>query len=214
MKYTDRAQGKFSAEWSRMLSHPFITDLAEGKLPDKVFDHWAMQDYVFVREGIRFFGVLLARFPRKYQMPFQQSLAGLEAELKIFADYAAKRNIDLEKVVVSPICHAYNSFLLSSAYNEDVDANFVILYTAEKAYHEAWKKVRGRLKPGTPYEGFIENWAGEAFKQYVAWLETELNGLTDGYPESRLVKLDEIFLMTVRYEYLFWEMAYSKLEWA
>jgi thiaminase/transcriptional activator TenA len=213
MKFTERALKKFSQEWSKMLSHPFIDELRRGKLPDETFDFWAMQDYIFVREAIRFFSVLMARFPREYQKPFEQTLLGLEHELGIFADYAVKRNIDLGKVTPTPICHAYNSFLLSSAYHEDVDANFVILYTAEKAYHEAWKKVRADLKSGTPYEAFIDNWAGDMFRQYVDWLEHELDRIADGYPESRLARLDEIFLLTVRYEYLFWEMAYNRLQW-
>jgi thiaminase/transcriptional activator TenA len=213
MKYTERAFKKYSSEWNKMLSHPFISELADGKLPEEIFDFWAMQDSLFVREAIRFFSILMARLPREYQKPFEQTLVGLEHELDIFAEYAAKRGIDLHTVTATPICHAYNSFLLASAYHEDVDANFVILYTAEKAYHEAWKKVRISLKPGTPYASFIDNWAGEMFHQYVIWLETELNKITDGYPESRLVKLDEIFILTVRYEYLFWEMAYNKLQW-
>jgi thiaminase/transcriptional activator TenA len=196
-----------------MLSHHFIEQLSQNKLDDSIFDFWAMQDYIFVREAIRFFSVLMAKFPRKYQRPFQQTLAGLEHELDIFQDYASKRGIDLDKVQATPICHAYNSFLLASAYHEDVDANWVILYTAEKAYHEAWKKVRAGLKRGTPYESFIENWAGEPFRQYVEWLAVELDAMTEGYPESRLARLDEIFLLTVRYEFLFWEMAYNRLQW-
>jgi thiaminase/transcriptional activator TenA len=213
MKYSERAHKKFEPEWNKMLSHPFITKLCQGKLPDETFDFWAMQDHIFVREAIRFFSVLMARFPREYQKPFEQTLMGLEHELDIFAEYAVKRGIDLDKVKATPICHAYNSFLLSSAYREDVDANFVILYTAEKAYHEAWKKVRASLKPGTPYEDFINNWAGDMFRQYVDWLETELDKMTYEYPVSRLEKLDEIFLLTIRYEYLFWEMAYNRLQW-
>jgi thiaminase/transcriptional activator TenA len=213
MRFTERAHAKYMAEWDKMLSHPFITELSQNKLDDSIFDFWAMQDYIFVREAIRFFSVLMARFPRKYQKPFQQTLAGLEHELEIFQEYAGKRGIDLDKVQPTPICHAYNSFLLASAYHEDVDTNFVILYTAEKAYHEAWKRVRAGLKKGTPYESFIENWAGDMFRQYVDWLGSELDSMTEGYPESRLAKLDEIFLLTVRYEYLFWEMAYNRLKW-
>jgi thiaminase/transcriptional activator TenA len=213
MKFTQRAHDKFATEWEKMISHPFITDLIEGKLADQTFDFWVMQDFLFVREAIRFFSVLMARFPRKYQIPFEQTLLGLETELKIFAEYAIKRGIDLDKVTATPICHAYNSFLLASAYHEDIDANFVILYTAEKAYHEAWKKVRIGLRKGTPYESFIENWAGEGFKQYVTWLAAELDSITEGYPESRLAKLDDIFLMTIRYEYLFWEMAFNRIQW-
>jgi thiaminase len=213
MRFTERAHRKFASEWEKMLSHPFIMELSKGRLADETFDFWAMQDYIFVREAIRFFAVLLARFPRKYQKPFGQMLVGLEHELEIFGEYASKRGIDLQSVEATPICHAYNSFLLASAYHEDVDANFVILYTAEKAYHEAWKRVRAGLKKGTPYEGFIENWAGDQFKQYVAWLESELDTMTAGYPESRLANLDSIFLLTVRYEYLFWEMAYNRLQW-
>ncbi|MBD3168155.1 MAG: hypothetical protein GF307_01645 [candidate division Zixibacteria bacterium] len=213
MKYTEHAHQKYSAEWDRMLSHSFITELAEGKLADEIFDFWALQDYIFVREAIRFFGILMAKLPREYQQPIQQSTAGLEHELKIFEEYGEKRGLDFAGAQPTPINDAYVNFLIATAYNEDRDANFVVLYTAEKAYHEAWKKVRAGLKPGTPYEGFINNWAGDDFANYVQWLDTELNKMVEGYPESRIAYLDDIFLKTVRYEHLFWEMAYGRLEW-
>ncbi|MBD3232876.1 MAG: hypothetical protein GF315_04050 [candidate division Zixibacteria bacterium] len=213
MSYTERAHKKYESRWTKMLSHPFIRDMRSGEIAVETFNFWVMQDYIFVREAIRFFGVLLAKFPRKYQQPFEQSIAGLEHELTIFEKYAKGQGINLSEVIPTPICRAYNDFLLSSAYNEDIDNNFTILYTAEKAYHEAWKSVRQYLKPGTPYEEFIENWAGDAFKQYVEWLENELNQLTADLPEHRLQKIDKTFLTTVQYEYLFWEMAYNKLQW-
>jgi thiaminase len=213
MSFTEDVSKKYSAEWDKMLNHSFISELAEGRLPDEVFDFWAVQDYIFVREAIPFFEITMARLPRKYQQPFQQSLAGLENELKIFEEYGRQRNLDLTGAEPTPINHAYINFLIASAYHQDLDAVFTILYTAEKAYHEAWKRVRGGLKPGTPYEKFIENWSGDDFKQYVQWLGSELDSMTEDYPASRLDKLGNIFLMTVRYEYLFWEMAFNRLRW-
>jgi len=37
--------------------------------------------------------------------------------------------------------------------------------------------------------------------------------LAEGKPESELQRLEEIFLNTTRFEYMFWDMAYHQQMW-
>ena len=45
------------------------------------------------------------------------------------------------------------------------------------------------------------------------WLADTLNELVKDKPERELVGLKEIFQVTARYEYLFWEMAAQEESW-
>jgi thiaminase/transcriptional activator TenA len=89
---------------------------------------------------------------------------------------------------------------------------FTVLYAAEKAYHDSWKVVKSGIDPGSPWIGFVENWAGDAFAGWVAWLETELDALGGAAGAAERGRMGELFETTVRYEIAFWELAYGRAD--
>ncbi len=210
MKITEFLSREAQPVWDMILNHPFLKEIARGELPEDTFNFWAKQDYIFVREAERFIGILIAKAPRYLQPPLIMTLNGLENELKMFEEYASKSGFSLENVERSVICGAYIDFLLTTAYNEDFNCGFTILYGAEKAYLDSWLSVKKQVKGETPYIKFIENWTSPAFEKYVNWLGDELNSLTNGIPRSQQDKLLHFYRLAGQYEYLFWEMSYKK----
>jgi thiaminase/transcriptional activator TenA len=45
------------------------------------------------------------------------------------------------------------------------------------------------------------------------WLRQELNRLTHGAPNEKKKRLTELFLLSSRYEFLFWEMCWHGESW-
>ena len=56
-------------------------------------------------------------------------------------------------------------------------------------------------------------YSSEEFGQSAQWNLDLLNQLAEGKPESELLRLEEIFLNTTRFEYMFWDMAYNRQMW-
>ncbi len=193
--------------WNAILNHRFLKMTAEGSISDKAFRTWIQQDYVFVQEAIPFVAVLLAKAPSHLRPIFIKILSGLDRELELFRKNASARGVNLEDVMPSPTCYSYNQFLMSTAYNSSFAEGFTVLYAAEKAYLDSWIEVRNNLKIQSPWQDFIDNWTNEEFQQFVNWLSSTINELATGKPERELRRMEELFLITARYEYLFWEMA-------
>ena len=200
--------------WNAMLNHPFLKKTAEGTIEDKTFKTWMRQDYIFVREAIPFMAVLLAKAPVEMRSMFVQIITGLEKELELFHKNAEAHGINLDNIEAAPTCHAYIQFLMNVAYNNSFEEGFTVLYTAEKAYMDSWMAVKENLKGDSPWREFINNWTSEAFQQYVDWLAATLDEMAQGEPEQDLAKMEQLFKLTTRYEYNFWEMANKEEDWA
>ena len=199
--------------WDAILNHPFLRMTADGSIADETFKAWIQQDYIFVREAIPFVAVLLAKAPVHLRPVFIEILAGLDRELDLFRKNASTHGVSLENVLPSPTCYAYCQFLLATAHSRCFAESFVVLYGAEKAYLDSWMQVKNSLKVESPWQEFIDNWTNEAFHQFVDWLGKTLDELAAGKPEDELQRMEELFLTTARYEYLFWEMAATQESW-
>ncbi|MGH7549892.1 MAG: hypothetical protein ACREMD_07135 [Gemmatimonadota bacterium] len=196
--------------WRRMLEHPFLLETRDGALPDATFARWMRQDYLFVEAAIPFMGALLAKAPAGHRKPLTDAITAFHGELELFRERAVAQGVDLEDVAPAFVCHAYVQFLFATGALEGYAEGFTVLYGAEKAYHDSWKVVKSGIDTSSPWIGFVENWAGDAFAGWVAWLETELDGLgADAGPAGR-ERMTQLFELTVRYEIGFWELAYGR----
>jgi thiaminase/transcriptional activator TenA len=198
-----------------MVDHPFVQEVAAGTLPKAKFDFWVQQDYLYVLEFRKLLGLAVAAAPNDSEDVRDTligALAGLGPEIALFRDYAAQNNLSLA-VPMAPTCQSYAAYLLSVAALGGFAEAMATLYAAEKAYYDTWSAVRGTTPAGSAYASWVANWTSEAFGSYVEWLGATLDRLVEGQPATELARLRQIFLTTVRYEYMFWEMCYRQEQW-
>ncbi|HXG32195.1 MAG TPA: hypothetical protein VNJ11_02435 [Bryobacteraceae bacterium] len=213
MAFHEECLEKARAVWQAILSHPFLGETAECRIPDSVFANWLRQDYLFVRGGIRFLATLAGRAPEAVALKLAAAIPALEAELELFARMAAERQIRLNHVTIAPTCHAYIQFLLATAHAASFEEGFTLLYGAEKAYLDSWARVRQHLTGVSPWQSFIERWSGDEFRQWVGWLEVTLDELAEEASAALRARMAEVFWLTAQYELRFWEMAYRGETW-
>ncbi len=196
--------------WEAMLAHPFLTATAAGQVTESSFKTWLAQDYLYVRETVPFLGVLLAKAPPALRAPLSEAIGTLNRELDLFRRQAEELGVVLEGLEMAPTCHAYTQFMLATAYSRPFAAGFTVLYGLEKAYLDSWMQVKTNQQGSSPYQAFIDNWTSQAFQDYVAWLGHTLDELVQ---QQDRVELERLFLLTARYEYLFWQMAWNQEGW-
>lgn len=202
-----------SSIWNAMLGHRFLAKIADGTIPPETFKAWMKQDYLFVREATPFLSILMAKAPIAQRKPLTDALGALHQELNLFEQMAAECGVSFEASEMTPTCHAYVQFLMATAYGRPFEEGFTVLYGVEKAYLDSWKWVRDHLKGKSPWQAFIDHWTSDAFQRYVEWLANTLDGLVIGKSDKELMAIEDLFVITARYEYLFWEMAASKETW-
>lgn len=199
--------------WKRMLDHRFLLETRDGTIADERFAVWMRQDYLFVEAAIPFIAALIPKAPREHRESLANVIPALEKELALFEERARAVGVDLRGTPPSFVNHAYIQFLMATAYRASYAEAYTVLYAAEKAYYDSWTVVKRGIDPKSKWLPFVENWAGDAFRQYVAHLETTLDELAARAGAAERDRMAELFELTTKYEIAFWQMAATGEEW-
>lgn len=213
MSFSEQLMWAVEPQWRAMLGHPFLRQTADGTLPAGRFETWLHQDYLFVRDDIGFVGCLVARAPLHLRRMLGEFIPALHQELDLFASMAKELGVNLEGIEPSPVCHAYNMFLLATVHTRGFAESFTVLYGSEKAYFDSWSQVKKLQTQASPYQRFIDHWSGDAFATWVNQLAQAIDSLAAGCGNDELKRMEELLRLTVRYEYLFWDMALTGSGW-
>jgi formylaminopyrimidine deformylase / aminopyrimidine aminohydrolase len=213
MAFCEEQLARVRPLWDRMLAHRFLRETRDGTIARETFATWMRQDYLFVEAAIPFLAALIPKAPPEDWESLSGVIAALQKELKLFEERAAAVAVTLRGTRPSFVNHAYIQFLLATAYRASYAEAYTVLYVAEKAYHDSWTVVRRGLDRGSPWYPFVENWAGESFAQYVAFLQKRLDVLASEAGAAEGARMAELFELTARYEIAFWEMAATGEGW-
>lgn len=199
------------------LSHPFVEGISQGNLDKEKFKYWVKQDYLFLIEYSRLLAIASAKAPNlNLMIKFSYLLnETLNTEMSLHRSYAQRWGIsedELAKEKKSLTTEAYTSFLLRTASLGDFSELLAALIPCMWGFSEIGQAL---LKAGKPehklYSEFVEMYGSQEFKELADWSLEVLEETTRGLPENKLNKITQIFLNSVLFEYLFWDMAY-KLE--
>ena len=207
MRLSERLVQENQQYWRRWRPHPFTREVAEGTLDEKVFLRWLAQDYLFVREGLRFLAVLLGKAPAHLLAALADTIHAWKNELELFRAHAERAGAELQ---VRPffVTRAYLDFLLAVAHQTPFQTGWAVLFAVERSYHDAWRWAGEHAAPDNPYREWIDNWGSAEFGAFVAFLADTLDEQTAGLKAPALAEVREKFAETARFEALFWDMAY------
>ena len=207
MGFCDDQLARVGPIWDRILSHRFLIGTRDGTISNEVFATWMRQDCLFVEAAIPFIAILIPKAPAAHVEPLTQTIAALHKELELFRERAGLAGVNLTGIEPSFTNHAYIQFLLASGYRESYSGAYTVFYAAEKAYYDSWTVVKQGLDSDSIWYPFVENWAGQAFADYVAFLQANLDEMAERAGRAELARMAELFELTAKYELAFWEMA-------
>lgn len=220
MTFSERLYERLQPVWRRNHTHPFVQEMGDGTLDLEKFRFYMIQDYVYLKDYAKLFALGAVKSD---DLAIMGKFAGLldstlNEEMALHRAYAARfgiSEVELELAKPSPITLAYTHYMLHTAQNGSLAELTAALLPCMWSYSEIGKEL-SRL-PGASEHAFYGDWikmySSEEFGGLAQWCIGLLDQLTEGKPESELNKLEEIFLNTTRYEYLFWEMAYHMETW-
>ena len=142
----------------------------------------------------------------------------LNTEMELHRRYCAQFGItrqELEETPVAPTTLAYTNFLLATAHLGSYPEMVAALLPCQWGYWEIGDYLLRRGPPkGAPlYRQWVEMYASEQFKALACWLRDLANKLSETASHPQVVRMEEAYLTSLRYEYLFWEMSYTRESW-
>lgn len=205
--------------WRAQLDHPFVRGLGDGTLDEERFKRWVLQDYLYLKEFARIFAWAVAKADRLESMGWYAGVLHLtlNTEMSLHRAYAARFGITPERLEAEPMwptTRAYTDFLVRTAADGDMPDLLAALLPCAWGYVYIAKALAAGDPPeDRRYADWIAQYASEEFADAARWLRDELDRVAgDAGPERRR-RLEEIFVLSSRYEGRFWEMCWGGEGW-
>lgn len=219
MSFARELQDRHRPVFEATLRHPFVRGIGDGTLPVDRFRYYIEQDYVFLLEYSRALALAVAKGAELAAMArFAELLhATLNVEMALHRGYAAKFGIaagDLARVAAAPTTYAYTRHLLATAYAGAVAEIAAALLLCQWGYGQIGCALAAAPPAGQPlYAEWIAMYAGEDYHALVVGLVEGFDALAAQESAPARERLDRIYLLSSRYEWAFWEMAWRMERW-
>ena len=218
-QFTDELRRVAAHIWEADLKHPFVRGIADGSLPTEKFKFYLIQDYLFLLDYSRVFahGVIKAHDEPTMAMFSQLLNETLNTEMDLHRGYCEKFGIsaaEMEAASMAPTTHAYTRHLLNVAEIGTLADLIAGVLPCQWGYAEIGTTLaKAGGSPEPLYQEWIDMYASAEFLSLGASLRGLLNSLTQEYSAAQKTRIKDYFLTSSRYEYLFWEMAYTQETW-
>ncbi|MFB4162405.1 thiaminase II [Alteribacillus sp. JSM 102045] len=220
MLFSERLYKNLKPIWEKNHNHPFVQEMGNGTLDKDKFRYFMIQDYLYLIEYSKLFAIGAAKAADVKTMgEFAKLLdSTLNTEMDLHRQYAKKFDIseeELENAKPAAVTVSYTHYMLAVGQNGGLAELVASLLPCMWSYAEIGK-VLSQI-PGAKEHEFYGEWikmyADDEFQELTQWTIDMLDRLAEGKPERELKHLEEIFLNTTRFEYMFWDMAYKRETW-
>lgn len=215
--FFDEAQERTRRLREKIAELPFLKELAAGTLSRERFQGYIIEDALYLGEFSRALALAAAKAPDRGTLEaFASSALGavaVERQLheRFLEEFGVGAKV-LEGAEASPDCLAYTSFLLATAYGEPFAVVVAALLPCFSIYWEVGSRIKREAEPQNPYRAWIETYAdprfGGSVERVIAIADREVVAVP-AWRERML----SAFTQAARYEWLFWDGAYSRRFW-
>lgn len=218
-RFTDRLYRLAQDVWEAQHSHPFVRGIGDGTLEIEKFKFWVRQDYLFLIDYARLLALAVVRAPDLATMRRFADLvhSTLSVEMELHRSYAAEFGISLEELEAeekAPATRGYTDFLLRVAAVGEFPELIAALLPCMWSFCDIGQRLAQGPRPADErYARWIDMYASAEFAELADWCRELVDQTAAGLPEETLRRMEEIFLTSSRYEYLFWEMAWRQERW-
>ncbi len=217
-RFSETARQRTRALRAAIDALPFNTELAAGTLAHKRFQHYIIQDALYLGQFSRALALAAAKAPdaATLQAFAQSALGAVAVERALHEHYLRAFGVDpagLAAAEPMPDCLAYTSFLLATAYHEPWQVLVAALLPCFWIYWDVGRAIAATAAPDNPYRAWIDTYAdphfGAAVEAVVATADRAFEMASEGVREKMLAA----FTRATQYEWLFWDGAYQGRAW-
>ncbi|MDR3439001.1 thiaminase II [Telmatospirillum sp.] len=210
-------------DWEAYVGHEFVRRLGDGTLPEDCFRHYLSQDYLFLKQFARAYG--LAVYKSDTLEDIRQAaaaMAGILAEMGLHVQYCHKWGItqaEMVDVAEAQATTAYTRFVLDRGSAGDLLDLFVALSPCVIGYAEIGTRlrekgtrvIRGKVPRENPFQAWIDSYAGDEYQELAGAQVEHLDRLMASHGGAgRFERLVAVFRQAVRLETDFWAMGLSQ----
>ncbi len=201
--------------------HPFVRALAEGSLDSEKFKFYQMQDARYLESFADAACLVATRTPAPADKLWFIDAARLciVVEGELHGNYGKQLGYgpdDIAALELTPNNRAYQDHMISNALRGTlVEAVAALapcpwLYIALGAH---LLREMGSIPEDHPFADWLKMYSDPGFNEYMENILERLQRFADAADEAARERAVEAFVVSCRYEYMFWDQAWSFQEW-
>ncbi|PSL13698.1 thiaminase/transcriptional activator TenA [Marinobacterium halophilum] len=214
MSLYDHLKTQCSDDWKAYIQHDFVRQLGRGDLAEASFQHYLQQDYLFLIQFSRAWGLAVFKSEDLASMRYAQSglNAMLDTEIGLHVDYCRDWGISEAQLQTLPEASAtvaYTRYVLDAGFAGDLLDLHVALSPCIIGYAEIAQWLAEQpdtRREGNPYNAWIEMYLSDEYQQAARTERELLDTLGQDLPPARLAALEKRFRTATRMEVSFWQM--------
>ena len=213
-RFSDSLRATATPIWDAIFRHPFLSQLGAGTLAEETFRFYICQDYHFLEGFARTVAIALSKAPDSEALLLLSKRVPVPIERELHRSLFSMLEMDVsdaEGMEPAPTNRAYINHLLSTATLGSVGDAAAALLPCPWTYHEIGQQL------GQTEHPIYKSWAsvyqqGFLAESVEAW-RLLLDRAAADAGEAQRRRMQDAFLTSSRYEYMFWEMAYQRETW-
>ena len=218
MALSDDLRSGVAHIWEQVVAHPFVTELGDNTLPQATFDVYFDQDYLFLKDWSILLSLAAAKSPdfdaARQVVGFLH--LGLGGEEGLFQQAFRDRGMSKQQVAAleyRPTTRHYSGYLRKAAYEGSFIDVATTLLAMEWPYTDWAQRLvdAGKRPDNYFYQTWIDMHTSQEIVDFVTWLRRTVDSAQ--VTQEDRARMQSIFRDVLRYELLFWEMAYKGEQW-
>ena len=205
--------------WRAIHGHAFLRELHAGALAKERFTYFILQDYLYLLDFAQVLCLGGAKSPDLATLEIfaRHALAAVEVERSFHAGFGRTLGFSqrqLDATHRGPVTQAYIDHLQAVARGGRLGELVAAVLPCYWIYGEIGRRLY-KKRPRKPkiYRQWIETYASETFWQPVREQIRLMDKLGAAANRSEKKLMTEHFILSSRYEFMFWEQAYRLESW-
>jgi thiaminase/transcriptional activator TenA len=200
--------------------HPFVVALGKGTLPGRKFKYYILQDARFLEDLSRIFAAGAQKAPDADSRLRFARLAGetITVEHGLHESYGKRWKMtpaQMSAVPMAPTTYAYTRHLLAVAQSGTAAEITVVALPCAWIYCVVGRHLlrNGSPPKSHPYRDWLLLYASPEFAEVQEWMRKKVDEWAKSAGRAERKRMEEAFLISSRYEWMFWEMAWTEEQW-
>jgi thiaminase (transcriptional activator TenA) len=220
VSFSDRLRKMAKSSWDAQLVHPFVLALGDGTLPERKFRYYILQDARFLGDLARVFAAGAVKAPDSDSALRFAKLAGdtITVERSLHENYGNRWNMtaqQMTRVPMAPTNYAYTRHMLSVAHSGSAAEITVVALPCAWIYCVVGRHLlkNGPPRKNHPYREWLMLYASPEFAEVQQWMRKMVDQWAKAAGRAEQRRMEEAFVTSSRYEWMFWDMAWNEEEW-
>ena len=217
MKLTDQMSAAVDGIWAEYNKHPFVKGIEDGTLDREKFRYYIIQDYLYLIEYTKVFGIGIAKAKSLETTKLFASYVHLltDGEMDIHRGYMGKFGVTEKELADTSRALdnlSYTSYMLRVAYEEGEAEVLAAILSCAYSYEMIARNIVKNNPDSINHEFYgdwIKGYASDEYSKENVVLFEMLEKLTEHYTDEQKQHIVDIYVACSRYELAFWNLSWN-----